>query len=216
MNDSNNVQIKRLGWIIFSACIIISFGIVIYSIITFFTTGTLVIHAANNKAGIVVTAMGKGAVYAGEGSAKVRLKPGNYQISAIENGEQSNAIAQVYDRHTTNSRLGLVRSFQLPTAQNIDFKNSSSLINAGLTSEQISDLQEYFFQFNHTTKTVDVISESVQLAPYNPNVDTSFSINFDVSINNVAYKATVTYTNLTDIQLYLYNDQTNSLVFKNQ
>lgn len=214
MRVINTRLIKIIVNVLAIACLVVCVWMLLYTFLSSRDTGTLYIKSSNKSAGLVISQTNKQAILVGTGSVKIRLKPGVYQVSAIQNGKQSNIIARVIKQHTTNVVLGPIRSYMLPSAQTINFKNMDTLINNGLTTEQISTLEENLFQFKHTAQIVTVEPNSVEPAAHNPNLDTGWTINFDVLVDSVSYKATVQFSGLEDLQLSLYNQQ-GSLVFQN-
>jgi len=210
-NDQRRV--RAVGRLIFILCILGCIWIVLSAIITSQTTGMLYIKSSDPKAGLIISQAGRQAVAVGTGSAKIRLRPGSYQISALDSGKQANATEEVYKKHTTTSYLNPARLVELPSVDTISFKGTGALINVGLTTEQLSDLEQDFFQYKPSAHTININTASVEPGPYNPSVSTTFTVNFNVSIDSKLYKATIGYSGFSAIQLNLYNPQSNAVVF---
>jgi hypothetical protein len=103
------------------------------------------------------------------------------------------------------------------SVDNIYFAGVDSLLSYGLTTTQESSLEQEFFSFDPSASNITIDTGSISLAPYNPNSsNTTTSINFNVAVNSTSYKATVTYSNITSLELYLYNIKTNALVYESQ
>jgi hypothetical protein len=211
MDTAISKRVQVIGWFLFIFCVLGCIWIVVATIITSQNTGILQIRSANPKAGLIISQNNRQALLVGTGTARVRLKPGSYQISATYGGKQANGVATVYKDRTTGSYLGVLQPVRLPSVATINFEGTGSLINDGLTIEQVNNLEQEFFQYKPRAQTVNI--SSVEPAPHNPNVDTSFSLNFTVSIDSTTYNATVTYTDLETVQLHLYNLQNNALLF---
>jgi len=177
------------------------------------TTGLLTITSVDKNAALVVSQSNTDAVRVGVGSAKVRLKPGTYQVSASDSGKQANGTVTVSKQHTTNSHLNPTKRVQLPTIEAINFQGMGRLTSDGISTQQISNLEQEFFQFKPSAQTVIVNTDSVEPGPHNPNVDTSFTINFSVAIDSSTYKATISYNDIMTVRLYLYDSKTGSQVF---
>jgi hypothetical protein len=206
-------RIRFIGWLLFFVCILWCVWIVISAIIDSQTTGILYVSSSNSQASLIVSQNDRQALLVGIGVAKVRLKPGSYQVSASIAGKQANSTVEVYKKHTTTSHLNPSRLVKLPSVTTINFEGTGALINNGLTTQQVSNLEQEFFEFKHSAQTVSINTSSVEPGPHNPNIDISFTLNFTVSIDSITYRAAATYTNLETVQLSLYNLQNNALLF---
>jgi hypothetical protein len=211
---TNQARLKQLSILIALLIVVFSLYLVASAIVTASKTGLLHVSASDPKAGLVISQADTQAAYIGTGNAKVRLKPGKYSVSASNNGYQAVATVQVYKKHTTTSYLSVraKATAALPSANNIAFDNMNALINSGISSDQINDLEQHFFSYKPSVKTVAVDASSVEPGPHNPNTDTSFTMNFNVSIDSVSYKATISYADTETVRLYLYN-ASGALVF---
>lgn len=213
MHESSIRQIKAVGQLLFIAIVLVCLWTFVDTFIISQETGILNIKTVNSKEGLIISQNNSQAKFVGTGSAKIRLKPGSYQIMATYDGQQTSAIATVHKKQRTAINLGALRSVTLPTSQDINFEGTDALINNGLTTGQVTNLEEEFFHYKPSAHTVSIDTSTVEPGPHNPNVDTSFTINFDVAIDSSAYKATISYSNLDSVQLFLYNSKTDALVF---
>jgi len=93
------------------------------------------------------------------------------------------------------------------------FVHFSALINNGLSTTQILQMQKDLVSFSATARSFIVIANTVSPGPRNPNTASSFSLNFTIDIDNQSYLATATYTNTTNIQLSLTNPNTKTVVY---
>jgi hypothetical protein len=203
--DLNRKRTQTITWLVLALWIVYCVWIVCSAILTSLSTGILNIKSADSSASIVVGQNNKQSIYVGEGSAKIRLRAGVYQVSAIDGNKQSNGVASVTKKHSASIYLKPPELVTLPSVTDVDFMNTGVLINNGLTTDQINVLENEFFQFKHTEQIVSVVANSVVLGPYNPNVVEPFVIDFNVLIDGVNYKASVSYTGLETVQLNLYS-----------
>src|ERR1700744_1132101 len=92
-----------IGWLlIFLLCVVGCIWILVSNIIASQTTGLLDITSASPQAGLIIGQSNHQAASVGVGSAKVRLSPGTYQVSAVESGKHASAIAKVYKKQSTH------------------------------------------------------------------------------------------------------------------
>jgi hypothetical protein len=213
MSNSQKSLMKVVYRILTAFIVLLSIWLLISSILTRQQTGELKINSPGSGSGIVVTQPNKNAVYVGSGSVAIHVKPGDYQVLAINNGKQSNATAKVIKGQVSSVVFGSLKSYLLPSADSIQFTGTNALLNNGLTVDQISNLKEAFFQFKKSAQTINIVPSSVEPGAHNANVDTSFTINFNVLIDSTSYKATIKYSGLDDTELLLYTPQNNTQVF---
>jgi hypothetical protein len=103
-----------------------------------------------------------------------------------------------------------VETQEAPSKENINFVNEDALINDGVTTEQIDSMEQAFFLFDKTAKSVTIDASSVQQAPVNPASTSSiFTMNFTVTIDQTTYQAQLNYNedDLASIELFLTNSQ---------
>ena len=138
----------------------------------------------------------------------MRLTPGTYQLIAATNGERGYTLI-----HITKGKMSKITITQdttplLPSADDITFQNISSLRDNGLTNQQVNYVRLLFFAFNHNVQTVSIDTSTIRSIPYDPNSNNvTLGLNFNVVINNTPYTATVSYNDLTNIQLTLLDAQ---------
>ncbi len=107
-----------------------------------------------------------------------------------------------------------------PTVSTPTFTGEDNLTNIGITSEQVSSLEQVLEQYlSSAGKTPSQVSfNSVQEISVNRNaVMPIWTISFAVQLNNIAtYKAKMDYFNLTGIRLYLYSLDGSKLIYDSQ
>jgi uncharacterized membrane protein len=175
-------------------------------------TGTLRVGSPSSQALLSITQANHQAVIIGTGIATIRLNPGVYQVSANYGGNHADAVVQISKGRTITRSLN-PQSSALPSVDSIGFPNIDTFINSGLTSTQINNLKLAFFKYKPSAKIITIIPGSVKPGPHDPNTSVDFTINFKVTVDAVPYSATISYADLDNIRLYLYNSQDNSLVF---
>lgn len=192
--------------------IVFSVYLVVSAITISATTGLLDINT-HPRATISISQANHQSKGVGVGYTEVRLQPGAYQVVAFTGKSQAARLVTVTRHHTTSIDLNPSKIPTLPSVNDVDFENFDSLVNQGLTTQQISALQLDFFRYDTSAKKVEVDSSSVAPGPHNPNSDDPFTLNFSVVIDGRSLSAVVSYTGFTDIQLQLYNSGTTNLVF---
>lgn len=210
--DSEPRYLKPLVTI--AICLIVLWGI--YQVVSGFVavqnTGILTVNASKPDAVISISQANGGAVIIGTGTARVRLYPGTYQLVAMDAGSRTAVITKISKQHSSHVSLDLNKTSIIRSAASINFQNMSALINNGLTTTQVGQLEQYFFRFKPSTNRVAVDASSVRAGTHNLETST-FTLYCDVSIDSKAYKATLTYADSNNIRMYLYNSSDNSLVF---
>ena len=106
----------------------------------------------------------------------------------------------------------------VPLSTEIEFTNFGSLLEFGVTSEQLGALRNAFSAFILTQpeSVKQVVIESAAATPRDRfSASTTQSVIFDVLVGGTRYKATMEYSNLTTIRLYLY-DRNGTLVYDSQ
>ena len=210
-----NRRLRLIGWLLFILCVVWCVWILVSAIITSQETGILYVRSSNSQAGLIISQNDRQALAIGIGVAKVRLEPGSYQVSASIAGKQANSIVEVYKKHTTSSYLNPSQSVRLPSIDTVNFVGFSNFLNYGMSSSQLNNLEQAFFQYSKSIKTVAVNTASISPAPHNPNsASTMSTVSFKVTVDSTSYNAVMNYDNLgDDYSLYLYNPSNNSLVF---
>jgi hypothetical protein len=94
----------------------------------------------------------------------------------------------------------------------------SNLVDAGLTDDQLLRLKyafnNYFTQSKKNAKEVSIDVNSIVHGPHNPNSNSPFSLNFNVTVDrSKTLKAKIEYTGLEDIRLFLYDQKTNTQIY---
>ena len=199
---------------IFSIVLLISTAflayMVSYSLYISQVTGRLYVTSSKNAL-ITISQDNHQAKIIGVSGAKIVLKPGNYQLSAVYGTKQKFMTVSIKAKHRVNTVLIPVSPVSLPSPQNIQFLGTDSLLNNGLTSAQLSDLRQAVFDFKQSAGTVNIDSSTVQSGPHSLGED--FTLNFNVAIDGISYKASIDYSSPDALTLYLYDRANNSLVF---
>ena len=186
---------------------------------TYRSTGVLVVDASPSSAQLSISQENHQAAIIGTGSTKVRLQPGTYQLAATDSGSHTSVVVTVYKGRTTHSFLNVTSSATngntqpVRTVQDVNFSGTDALVNDGLTTDQLNEMEQYFFQFKSSANTVAIDPNTVQAGPHNPNVVSPFTLNFTVTVDSAPYKATVSYTDLNNVTLQLFNLQTGAVVY---
>ena len=148
----------------------------------------------------------------GTGSAKVWLKPGVYQLAASAKGSQNTQIITVQKQQTTSVNITPSAGPILPSVLNVDFENTDSLINAGLTTEQVAGFKRLVFNYKPAARVVSINSATLQSGPLASNNNERFSYTFIVTIDRVPFAAKISYGDSLNINLTLTNQLTNEQV----
>ena len=197
-------------------CVLLILYFISSSIIVFESTGVLRINSPDKNANIVLSQQGHQALQIGIGAVSVRLKPGNYQVSAFDSGKQSNATTEVVKGKQQTLNLGALVSVTLPTLSGVNFSGFNGLINHGMQSSQLSSLEQGLFKFSPYSKAITLQTNSLNFAPFNPNSASTFSsINFQVLIGDKSYNAICNYDNLgSSLSLVLLDASTNTSIYE--
>jgi hypothetical protein len=137
----------------------------------------------------------------------VRLIPGTYYLFASGSGQQTTAVAHITASKTTNINLDLQQSTLAPSPETVTYTNLDSLLNSGITSDQITLIKQFFFRFKPTVHTISIDPASVQPGPHDPNTSIGFTLNFNTMMDSTPYKATLTYPDASSVQLQLFDAQ---------
>lgn len=224
MEEGKTIIIKRLLVVLYCLVIVLAAWQIIPAFNTYKSTGVLEVNASTSSAQLSISQENHQAAIIGTGSAKVRLLPGTYQVAAIDSGSRASAVVTVYKGRTTHSSLNVSgnnsanstnnnNTPQVRTAEDINFEGTDALINDGLTTDQVNEMEQYFFQFKSSANTVTIDQNTVGPGPHNPNVVSPFTLNFNVAIDSTSYKATISYTDLNNVTLQLFNPQTGAVVY---
>jgi hypothetical protein len=195
--------------------VIVFAGYQIHSALTIkSTTGMIVVKASKTSAELSITQENHQASIIGTGTARIRIAPGTYLLGAVNSGQQTGSVASVSLKQTTNASLNLNKSIVLRYAGDINFQNTSALTNSGISSSQLEDFEQYIFEFDHAAQTVNIDANSVEPGPHNPNLVQPFTLNFHLTIDNVNYIATLSYTDVNSTSITLFNEA-GTMVYSN-
>jgi hypothetical protein len=95
--------------------------------------------------------------------------------------------------------------------QEVVFNNSNALVNYGITTNQLSQIEAYILQYKSSAKTITFETNSFTDNEINTSQGSIFSVGYSVDIDGIIYKASDEYLG-NSINLSLYN-QNGSLVF---
>lgn len=207
----------RLRWLLFitgALVIIACIYILVSTVITINSTGTLRVDASPSQAVISVSQPNRAAKIVGISKAGVRLKPGVYLVMAsngIGNGVATTSVNISKGQMTTIS-LKPSKEPRIRSVDNVTFRGQSGFSDSGLSEEQLNALRLNFFRYKPSAHTVTIHSDSIEPGPHNPS-DTFFTTRFGVTIDSTIYNAVITYSGLEDINLSLHSPQDGSLLF---
>jgi hypothetical protein len=139
-------------------------------------------------------------------------------IVSIQDTKNEKLINKKLRFVTTNDFGGLPKSQQQkiltkqtpsPSKDTINYEGLDNLENNGLSSAQIDELKQAFFQFGQSQhKTLNLVripAQSVETPP------SSFSISFSASIDGAQFSAKVGYTDISSLRLQLFNKDGSAL-----
>lgn len=195
---------------------VVSIGIVYYAVTGIKTkqaTGTVTITAFSKTATISVSQLNKNAKVVGTGTANVRLKPGAYLVAASANGHISTGEVTITAKKHIAFTVPYGQTVPIPSSDNITFSNLNELTIHGINSTQLSNIRELFFKYKKTAKTVSIDEGSVQRQYRDPDSDAPYVLSFTGLADNQTFKATITYTNIQDVELALSDLTTGNQLF---
>ncbi len=177
------------------------------------TTGTLTISTPVSTAAISISQNNKEAKMVGTGSTKLRLLPGSYEIASYSNGNSVTGRATVRLGKNTVLRLPKTQAPPVPSSDNITFTGMDTVVARGLTTDQAANIRELFFKYKKNAKYIAILPSTVTPGPHNPDSNDPFTLNFSGTIDSVPYKATLTYSDLENVQLTIFDPQTGATLF---
>ncbi len=182
------------------------------------TTGILEVKTSDNTSAITISANNTQAASLGTGSARVRLKPGNYYVMAQTNGLRAAQTVTISLHQTTKITLQLASITPvLPSPASITFVNTAALLNNGLSSTQVTNLKQLFFTYAPSAKIISINIPSIEPGARDPSSATLwFSLTFTGSIDESPYNATVEYSGLDTTKLTLTNPASGAVLFSGQ
>lgn len=168
-------------------------------------SGTLSVSTPAPGTSLTVTQAGHTAAYIGSGSARVRLKAGTYTVGATVSGERATKIVTISRAQTTTIHLNPTAPSVTPTAPApTGFINFDTLVSSGLTADQESALEQEFTDFRPTAQVFSVDPQTISVIVPDPSSGTTtFTMNFDVTVDSVLYHASIQYTGYDFVQLAL-------------
>jgi hypothetical protein len=176
------------------------------------TTGTLTITAFASDATISITQNNRTAEVVGVGVVGLRLTPGAYQIAVSSNGTSSFTQTMVHRQAHSTIYVGKQRP-AIASPDTINFTGIGALNERGITTDQITNLKKLFFKYKPKATTISIDSKNITNGQHNPDSDDPFTLNFTGTIDEQKYRATITYTDLENLELALHDPQTNAQLF---
>jgi hypothetical protein len=178
-------------------------------------TGVLEISASTGSAKLSLSQDSSQAVVIGTGSAKLRLNPGTYLIVATDSGNRASAVAVVRQGATTTSSLKLKNNTtqHVKTIADVSFSGFDYLLNLGLSLNQQTELEQYFYQFKPAVNSVSIGTATIKQGARDPNTISPFSFTFVVSVDSTNYNATINYTDTNNVQLQLFDMNSGSMIY---
>jgi hypothetical protein len=164
-------------------------------------TGILSVSAPSGT-NISISAVNSSATNIGIGNAKLRLDPGSYLLMGVKNGYRGDIVATVTKGQITTVALQPYSTVPR-SVQNINFQGDNGLINAGLSVNQLDEIEQDIFDYSSTANTVVIDQNSIEPGAHNPNTDIGFSLGFNLTIDGTSYQAVVSYVNTEDTSLKL-------------
>ena len=203
MNQSSSKLIRLFSVLLLLVVIGFSAYHVINAVRIAGTTGLLVVKTSDIKATITVTAQNTQAVKIGVGPSKARLKAGNYQVAASDDGKIFSTGVSISLKQITTIKLEPADEVLLPALSNMKFGGLNGLISFGLTTQQVTNLENAVFLFKPTALVVNVNDSTLYNPPRDPNTADGFEIDFSLTIDKTTYKAQLFYNDLTHVTLQL-------------
>jgi hypothetical protein len=189
--------------------------VVVSAVIVKQATGILKITASPKSADISISANDHNASFVGNGSARVRIAPGTYYLFATDSGRLTYETVKISKKQVTSVTLDLSKITGTPSVDKVNFENMGSLIDHGISSDQIKSIEAYIFQYKRSAKNVVVDPNSIQRLPPDP-ASGEFTVNFNVKIDGSTYSAKLSYSDIEAVRLYLYNSTGGAQVFDSQ
>jgi hypothetical protein len=202
MNPASSARTRWLALAVLALFLLvlarIAFAVYIRS-----TTGTLYITTKEPSAVISISQENKKAVFLGKGDVRVRLKRGDYLVSATLAGDIATATVNIDSGKTTSEQLNPVHTTPpVSSTAQTSFINFDTLVNNGLTADQATNLENSLRVFASKAQIIKIDSSSMHPLPHDPN-STIFELQFDLTIDSVPYHALVQYVNFGDAVLSL-------------
>lgn len=216
MTPQNNRARRLTGALILVIiALLAALGITIFSALnTVHHTGILAVSASEPNAAITISQVNHTAAPVGTGGARIRLKPGDYLVSANASGLSATATVHISAQNTTRTNLNLAKSTQkVRSVEDVGFVNMDVLINDGITVTQATDIKQQFFTYDSSAKIVSIDASSVEPGPHNPDSYDPFTLNFTGTIDSKPFRATVSYVGYDRAQLFVYDPQSGAQLY---
>lgn len=213
MDNSLTLKIRQ----VLVALVVLVAAVCLFSllktIIIIKTTGLVRVDASIAQATISVSQDRHEAKVVGTGTAKIRLKPGLYQIRGYVGHDSATKTIKVNKGDTAKVSLELGQVPRVRSVDDVDFNGISRLTNSGLSEEQTTELQLAFFRFNTAAEVVAIDGDSYSPGARDSARSIGFTATFSVTMDSKPYKANISWTNSHAINLRLNDAQANTEVF---
>lgn len=178
------------------------------------TTGRVEVTSSDTGSIISISGVHTQAMIIGSGAANIRIKPGTYQLVAKHSGQTAASIITVNLHQTIQTKLVLGQAPHLASPYTVTFNGIDTLIDKGLSTTQVTNLKQLFFNYKKTVKTVSIETDTIGHTPYdlsgnNPN----FTLTFVCKIDGQIDKCAVTYADLVNVQLVIQDSITGAQLF---
>lgn len=198
-------------WTVITFMVILAY-LLISGLITYLNTGSLSVKSPNSKASIMIAQINHSSEIIGVGGATVRLNPGTYEVIAFYNDRQDSQVVNISKQQGQEITLDPKTSTRLPSVNDIYFSGVDRLLDLGVSSDQISNLEMAVFEFNHTVRQVNI--NSISFVPHDRNSDSPMdSMNFVVKLDSKIYRASFDYSSLDDSIKLVLHDTSGQQVF---
>lgn len=213
--NKNTLAFARLLLLLIAAAIVSLAYIIWQTVHSLQNTGTLQVTVTYaSDATLSISQPNHQAKLLGTGSAKVRLHPGTYLVMAKSAGKQAAQSVKITQGHTTAIKLNPAPIKAPPSINTAGFINFDTLVTNGLSSSQLTNLEQLFLSYKQSAQVFTVNPASVSPGPHDPNSDDpSFSLTFTGTIDSTPYAATVRYVGFENVVLVLTDPQTGAQLF---
>ena len=210
----NNLLRRRLLVLLGLAMVVFSVLTVVLAVNIRRTTGLMDIRATDANSTLTVSSANHEAKFVGITHARVRLIPGAYQVTASHSGIAATQTVVVTKERPTSVKLTPRGATTLPSIYTIQFLGVKTLLDHGLTTDQLGSLEHALFNFMPSAKIDRLDSSSVEPGPHDPDsASAAFSTKFDISIDSKKYNAVIVYSFYKTVNLYLYRAGDSSPVY---
>lgn len=204
MNQYINGKNLRIAVVIL-ICILGSF--IIYSIVTAVLlkqrTAAVAITSSDPSAVLTISQTNTEAAQVGIGESTIRLKPGSYYVLAYTAGKSTGKTVEVKGSQENTVYLDLEEGNEgIKTAQSLTYIGFDKLLDNGLSTQQVNNTKQLFYESNKSAMSVTINTTSVTPSPRDPT-NINFSLTFTGLVDGTVYKAKLVYSGLDFVKLTL-------------